>query len=202
MFNFANGLCVPDTSCNPSCSFCPAGTIRNDGTDNCDECSSNCASCNQQMDCLECFSGYYLDSNSSTCESCTSNCDICASSEVCEQCEAGYLLVLMSETDDLKVYDSVCTLCDSNCLECIEQPNICTSCDNNHRLENTKCIGRFTVRFVFVLNREFNSFLSNSEMQLFIYRMSLILQINMDLIFITNLYEGSTAIEGSVSSED
>ena len=162
MFNLENGQCVPDTSCNPDCGFCPAGTIRNDVTNDCDSCSSNCASCNTN-ECLECFSGFYLEN--SVCEPCTSNCEVCSNSLVCEICEDTYLLTLISETEELKVYDFLCTACDENCVTCVDKPDICLTCDDNHRLKNTKCINRFTVGFVFVFNTDFATFLENSEMQ-------------------------------------
>ena len=55
---------------------------------------------------------------------------------------------------------------------------------------------------MFVFNTEFTSFLGNSELQVLIVTISTILQINIDLIFINELYEGSTAVEGSISSQN
>lgn len=119
---------------------------------------------------------------------------MCADSVVCEACDSGYLLSIISETNEEKFYDFSCRPCDENCLTCIDQPNICLSCDDNHRLENTKCIGRFTVGFVYILNEDFAFFLENSKLQNFIEAISNILGINIDLIFINRLYEGSTTI--------
>ena len=87
---------------------------------------------------------------------------MCADSEVCEFCENGYLLELLSETGELKIYDFVCRPCDENCLTCIEEADICLSCDEDYTLNGTKCIGRFVVGFVFVFDFSFEDFLELS----------------------------------------
>lgn len=143
-FVLEDGYCAPDISCNPDCNFCPAGTIRDNSTNICEECDEHCASCNY-MECLECFSGYYLENG--VCHHCSDNCMICADSVVCDYCEDGFLLEVIAQVGEIKYHDFFCTACDEKCLTCVEKPDICLSCADNRRLNGTKCFGRLVVGF-------------------------------------------------------
>ena len=50
-FTLEDDYCIPDLRCNPDCNFCPAGTLRDNHTNECEECGEHCASCNED-DCL------------------------------------------------------------------------------------------------------------------------------------------------------
>lgn len=105
--------CVPDVSCNPSCTACVGGTYKDDD-DNCALCSEeHCSSCPDDI-CVAAFAGYYVEDGSVL--ACSDNCDKCLNDEFCLIPSKGFYLELASEEEDgEKEYSGVCLPCSPTC---------------------------------------------------------------------------------------
>ena len=80
------------------------------------------------------------------------------------------------------------------------EPTICTSCHTGYRLKDTRCIGRFTMGFVFELDTDYNTFLTSGLHQPFLLWLSILFGVDIQDIIITQLREGSVEIGGSASA--
>ena len=76
------------------------------------------------------------------------------------------------------------------------------SCPGDRRLKDGKCQTRLTIRFRFTLDFDFVSFLENENTQVLIEKIAEILNIDLDLIDIDELIEGSVEAGGSISTTE
>ena len=80
------------------------------------------------------------------------------------------------------------------------EPTICTSCHTGYRLKDTRCIGRFTMGFVFELDTDYNTFLTSGRHQPLLLWLSILIEVDIEDVFITQMRQGSVEIAGSASA--
>ena len=77
---------------------------------------------------------------------------------------------------------------------------MCTSCYDDAKLNGTTCMSRMTVGFMIVVNYDYMLFIGSSEAYNFMMIIVMILQINYMDIVLNSITEGSTQVQGSISS--
>ncbi|OHS96483.1 hypothetical protein TRFO_37341 [Tritrichomonas foetus] len=136
-------------NCHQSCKTCENGNadtnclecadgyrkeINSKGEEYCTNCNeySNCEYCpSNPAVCMKCKDGYFLSSISGLCSRCHKSCETCTNAGPikCLKCNEYYHPVLMSNGS------TICTMCDAtvqNCLECDNDPKICSRCLDSH----------------------------------------------------------------------
>jgi len=99
-----------------NCVNCYPGYYLTDDSQ-CEQCPSDCITCDSTTNCLVCSEGYLLTNQQ--CLPCPNNCFECSTTETCLECWPGYGL-----TDE-----GSCFSCsDSNCAECDVTGNVCYVC--------------------------------------------------------------------------
>ena len=131
------------TSCNSTHPFllalndtchitCPSSYFGNTNTSTCDNCSSECLTCNlNATNCLSCHTDRYYP-NSTTCSLCPDTCQQCTSATNCIMCINGsYILRNSSCVVDCSSI--------SNCIDCELGP-ICKNCSSYYQLSGNACV--------------------------------------------------------------
>ena len=77
---------------------------------------------------------------------------------------------------------------------------MCTSCYDDAKLNGATCMSRMTVGFMIVVNYDYMLFIGSSEAYNFMMIIVMILQINYMDIVLNSITEGSTQVQGSISS--
>lgn len=73
---------------------------------------------------------------------CRQNCKKCSSDNICSQCNESYYLSSQNS----------CLQCSPNCLTCISDPSLCTSCFGNAKLlEDGRCPTESLITFFILL---------------------------------------------------
>ena len=144
-------ICFNGTGINTGC-ICPTFYFYNTATFTCQICKDDCATCENDYNCLsckdqnailtvslqcQCSDGFYnisaLDSGG-TCLSCHNDCKTCTGPEICINCKDSYAEVDTTGCKCLSQYfnySGTCTACNQNCLSC-SQLNKCDSCISDY----------------------------------------------------------------------
>lgn len=114
----------------------------------CTPCKTGCAVCSSNTTCTQCVAplvvqnnacvgscsaGYYL--SGTVCQGCPANCDGCTTTNQCYYCRTGFYLfkgACYSACPSGTVANNAtfqCTVCNSPCRTCVNQPSICSSCE-------------------------------------------------------------------------
>ena len=111
--------------CEYPCSSCKSGYLLKEGA--CEACDNVCATCEgTRSKCTSCLTGFVLIGQ--TCvQGCKANCLSC--DDPCSKCEDGYYPL-----------NGSCNACDVNCMTCLRNPTICTSCKVGYYLKGATCL--------------------------------------------------------------
>lgn len=163
-----DGCLISEGTTMPICPSCIAGYYKNETTDMCEKCGTNCYLCVDSQYCAVCRPGYSL-TDDSTCQMvCDLPCASCVdgSPNVCTSCVAGYFfnsasvtncvsVLTCNSTSDCQVCprgniltlvnqtQQLCVACDSasNCARCMASSlSTCISCYKGFYLSGTTCV--------------------------------------------------------------
>ncbi|KAG7490700.1 proprotein convertase subtilisin/kexin type 5 isoform X1 [Solea senegalensis] len=146
-FLTAQQTCVP---------HCPLGTFANKVSNQCQDCSKGCVTCQDAQQCLRCRSGLYLQNGlcvtqcqrgfhqDGNCQPCAPECASCQQSAAhCLSCEEHYFLLDHSCKsrcpDGYFTTDRECRSCPAHCSECNED-GLCKKCAEYYFLQEGKCV--------------------------------------------------------------
>ncbi|ELP87074.1 protein serine/threonine kinase, putative [Entamoeba invadens IP1] len=97
----------------------------------CKKCDIKCGTCNNRENCLTCNSTNYRTSNNECKpQSDIVGCQVKTTQNGCSKCSDGYFTVNTNE----------CEKCDATCLTCLQTKHMCTSCNTNKVLIDSKCV--------------------------------------------------------------
>ena len=119
-------ICLPFCkSCDDPCTVCDSGYLSEFGK--CVQCKYPCTSCiDSTHKCTSCPPLYSL-SDFRCHTNCLEHCKSC--DDPCSTCEEGFLN-----------FKGACEKCHLTCQTCESSPELCTSCPQGRKLENSKCI--------------------------------------------------------------
>lgn len=106
----------------------------------------------------------------------------------------------MSDPGAIFSLGSRCLPCNPKCLTCSIVPDMCTSCPAGKRLTDFTCADMFNVVYEYRIDFNYGTFLSSSKSDEFISELASFLGISVSNIHVTELYEGSTVVAGSIDT--
>ena len=212
-YNFTNGSCVADTSCNAAanCIACAFGsTLLNAMTQGsvsptCFACNStsNCARCSttNASQCLSCLMGSFL--NNGACTSCPSGCSNCLSSVFCTSCSSGFIPQQSGSLTGNGANGPLnCSAaCTSPCVSCMGTPTTCTSCNTTgFTLQGSVCLSNFNFQVVTVFGVNLTTFQANYL--LYINQLAVASNTTIQNILVQSITTGSVTITTLISTNN
>ena len=97
-------------------------------------------------------------------------------------------------------FSDKCIACSTNCATCVVEPTRCASCPDGFRLFGYRCNNLYTVQATLELNINYTTFLENSQSQDVSQAISTHTRVESDNIAITQLREGSTVADLTISA--
>ncbi|ELP91119.1 protein serine/threonine kinase, putative [Entamoeba invadens IP1] len=126
--NNLDGVCIQFIP-SGGCVKCTNGYFRSGLS--CEKCDVKCGTCNNRESCLTCNSSNYRTSNNECKpQSDIVGCQLETTQNGCSKCSGRYFTVNTNE----------CEKCNETCLTCLQTKDVCTSCDTNDVLVDSKCI--------------------------------------------------------------
>ncbi|KAL4490865.1 hypothetical protein ABPG72_008601 [Tetrahymena utriculariae] len=130
-------------------SLCSKQTFPNYTKQNCQQCPTNCLTCNTNA-CTSCINNSYYLNTDGTCQQCSQSmqyCQTCLNQTVCLACQSGYRLDSQSgqclpycpPVDGYyQISDQICATCPQGCQQCSLQGSKyiqCSSCQDGYYLD-------------------------------------------------------------------